>query len=303
MQAIGMRLGSAPPTRLVSANRLVLPRFAIARSFATTPAPSRGAPADDESSQMRMLIVGSPGSGKGTQSSKLLAKYSFSVLSAGDVLRSHIQRSTDIGKRASEVIKQGGLMPDQVMMDLIGTEVDTLGRKDWLLDGFPRTLGQAQMLDSLLDKQAKELRLVINLDVPENVILERILQRWTHLPSGRIYNLSFNPPKVPGKDDITGEPLVQREDDNAETFGKRLKSFHTQTEPMLEHYRQKSRNTTGGITEIDCRSATAPTGTASSSEDQHLFINLRGDTSNQIWPFLQHFVQQRFPKLQPAAQS
>ncbi|KAF6767630.1 Adenylate kinase, active site lid domain protein [Kalmanozyma brasiliensis GHG001] len=244
-------------------------------------------------SQMRMLIVGSPGSGKGTQSTRLLKEYSFSVLSAGDVLRSHISRRTEIGQRADAVIKQGGLMPDAVMMDLIGSEVKTLADSDWLLDGFPRTLGQAEMLDSMLEQSGKALRLVINLDVPEDVILDRILQRWTHLPSGRVYNLSYNPPKVEGKDDVTGEPLSKREDDNVETFGKRLKSFHAQTEPMLEHYRKKS----GSIVDVDCRSNTNPEETA---KGDALFVNLKGDTSNQIWPHLLKVVQSRFPHLKSA---
>lgn len=126
---------------------------------------------------MRMLIVGSPGSGKGTQSTRLLKHYTFSVLSAGDVLRSHIQRKTDIGLKADAVIKQGGLMPDQVMMNLIRAEVETLGGKDWLLDGFPRTLGQAKMLDGMLEGHRKPLELVVNLDVPESVILDRILRK------------------------------------------------------------------------------------------------------------------------------
>ena len=242
-----------------------------------------------------MLIVGSPGSGKGTQSTRLLKHHTFSVLSAGDVLRSHIQRRTEIGLKADAVIKQGGLMPDSVMMDLIGSEVQALGSSDWLLDGFPRTLGQAQMLDSMLQDQNKPLRLVVNLDVPENVILDRILQRWTHLPSGRVYNLSYNPPKVEGKDDVTGEPLSKREDDNVETFGKRLKSFHAQTEPMLQHYRHKS----GSILDIDCRNE-SNTDKAESSD--HLFVNLRGDTSNQIWPHLLKVVQSRFPNLKENAQ-
>lgn len=124
-----------------------------------------------------MLIVGSPGSGKGTQSSRLLQHYSFAVLSAGDLLRSHIQRNTEIGQRADKVIKAGGLMPDQVMMELVGAEVQTLADKDWLLDGFPRTLGQAQMLDAMLEEHGKALRLVVNLDVPEDVILDRILRK------------------------------------------------------------------------------------------------------------------------------
>ncbi|TKY86271.1 hypothetical protein EX895_005096 [Sporisorium graminicola] len=243
--------------------------------------------------QMRMLIVGSPGSGKGTQSTRLLKHYAFSVLSAGDVLRSHIQRGTSIGQRADAVIKQGGLMPDEVMMDLIGAEVKTLGESDWLLDGFPRTLGQAEMLDGMLEEQGKPLKLVVNLDVPEDVILDRILQRWTHLPSGRVYNLSYNPPKVEGKDDITGEPLSKRQDDNVETFGKRLKSFHAQTEPMLQHYRAKS----AGIIDIDCRSSKAD---GTPTDGSELFVNLKGDTSNQIWPHLLKIVQARFPHLQKA---
>lgn len=242
---------------------------------------------------MRMLIVGSPGSGKGTQSSRLLKHYSFSVLSAGDVLRSHIQQKTEIGLKADAVIKSGSLMPDSVMMDLIGSEVCSLSSRDWLLDGFPRTLGQAQMLDSLLGSQAKPLSLVVNLDVPETVILDRILQRWTHLPSGRVYNLSYNPPKTPGKDDITGEPLSKRQDDNVEIFGKRLKSFHKQTEPMLQHYREKSRS----VLDIDCRVQQVGDTLQDGGE---LFVNLRGDESNQIWPHLLNIVQLRFPQLQKA---
>ncbi|KAJ1584074.1 hypothetical protein NDA11_003759 [Ustilago hordei] len=247
-------------------------------------------------SQMRMLIVGSPGSGKGTQSARLLKHHSFTVLSAGDVLRSHIRRATPIGQRAESVIKQGGLMPDQVMMDLIGSEVSSLASKDWLLDGFPRTLGQAEMLDAMLEEEGKPLKLVVNLDVPESVILDRILQRWTHLPSGRVYNLSYNPPKVQGKDDITGELLSKREDDNVETFGKRLRSFHAQTEPMLQHYRSKSSS----ITDIDCRTNTDPSTALASTKGDELFVNLRGDESNQIWPHLYKIVQSRFPSLKTA---
>lgn len=189
--------------------------------------------------QMRMLIVGSPGSGKGTQSAKLLSRYDFSVISAGDVLRAHIQRKTEIGNRAATVIQQGGLMPDEIMMSLIGSEVAALSTS-WLLDGFPRTLGQAQMLDDQLDnKQQKPLKLVVNLDVPEDVILDRILQRWTHPASGRIYNLSFNPPKVAGKDDVTGEPLVQRDDDNA------VSSPHRDTR-RLSVFTEQARSSSSG---------------------------------------------------------
>lgn len=187
-------------------------------------------------------------------------------------------------------------MPDQVMMDLIGSEVSSLASKDWLLDGFPRTLGQAEMLDAMLEEEGKPLKLVVNLDVPQSVILDRILQRWTHLPSGRVYNLSYNPPKVQGKDDITGEPLSKREDDNVETFGKRLRSFHAQTEPTLQHYRSKSSS----IIDIDCRTNTDPSTALASTKGDELFVNLRGDESNQIWPHLYKIVQSRFPSLKTA---
>ena len=111
-----------------------------------------------------------------------------------------------------------------------------------------------------------------------------------------MYNLSYNPPKTPGKDDITGEPLSKRADDNVDTFGKRLKSFHAQTEPMLEHYRRKS----GSILDIDCRTETNVDATTATGK-QELFVNLKGDTSNQIWPHLLKLVQSRFSHLRPAA--
>ncbi|PWN48815.1 adenylate kinase [Violaceomyces palustris] len=228
-----------------------------------------------------MLIVGCPGSGKGTQSSRLLKKYDFNVITAGDLLRHHIEQGTPIGRRASEVIRSGGLMPDEIMMELVGKEVEALEDQDWLLDGFPRTLGQAILLDRSLEERGRPLDLVVNLDVPEDVILERILNRWTHLPSGRVYNLSFNPPKVAGKDDVTGEDLVQREDDNAETFSKRLRSFHQLTEPMLDHYREKSKRTSRGGKE----------------KEEELFVNLRGSTSDEIFPHLDELVRTRFPDL------
>ncbi|GAC94433.1 potential cytoplasmic adenylate kinase [Pseudozyma hubeiensis SY62] len=277
-----IRLSPLTTTSIASCSR--------SRSFTTSTTLSSA------SSQMRMLIVGSPGSGKGTQSTRLLSHFSFTILSAGDVLRSHISRGTEIGQRADSVIKSGSLMPDDIMMSLIGSSITSLSSSDWLLDGFPRTLGQAQMLDTMLSSSSSDLELVVNLDVPEEIILDRILNRWTHLPSGRVYNLTYNPPKTPGKDDITGEPLSKRQDDNVETFANRLKSFHKQTEPMLQHYREKS----GSILDIDCRVETDP---ESVEEKGELFVNLRGDTSNQIWPHLLKIVRGRFPHLKPSQSS
>ncbi|EPQ32100.1 uncharacterized protein PFL1_00297 [Pseudozyma flocculosa PF-1] len=278
----------------ISHRPLVRPRCNAYSTAAPAPSAVGGQEGD---TQMRMLLVGCPGSGKGTQSTRLLNEYDITVIAAGDVLRSHIRRGTEIGKRADEVIKAGGLMPDEVMMELIGTEVEALGDRDWLLDGFPRTSGQAKMLDALLETKGKQLKAVVNLDVPEEVILDRILQRWTHVPSGRVYNLSFNPPKVAGKDDVTGEALVQREDDNAETFGKRLASFHKQTEPMLHHYRTKAEASTG-VLDIDAKNTKASASTLGRGDE--LYVNLRGDESKQIWPHLFQIVSHRFPNLPKA---
>ena len=172
-------------------------------------------------------------------------------------------------------------MPDEIMMKLIGTEVELMGDSDWLLDGFPRTLGQAKMLDQSLKHAGRPLNMVVNLDVPESIILKRIMDRWTHLPSGRIYNLSYNPPKVEGKDDITGEPLSKRADDNPEVFAKRLESFHAQTGPMLDYFRNKSP---------------APP----AAPDQALYVNLAGSTSDEIWPKLSEVVESRYPNLVPS---
>lgn len=131
-------------------------------------------------------------------------------------------------------------MPDGKIVALIKDELNKQGflskKASWLLDGFPRTSAQAAVLDSTLASHDSTLNLVVRLDVPEEVILDRIENRWVHVPSGRVYNLTFNPPKEPGKDDVTGEPLSKRPDDNPETFKKRIDAYHNLTLPLLEHY-------------------------------------------------------------------
>ncbi|KAK0557206.1 hypothetical protein OC846_000656 [Tilletia horrida] len=225
--------------------------------------------------QIRMLILGSPGAGKGTQSGRLTKKYGFQAVVGGDVLREHVRLGTDIGLKAQKVMESGSLMPDEIMMELMTTKILDLGDANFLLDGFPRTLGQAKMLDEALVVAKKPLTLVANLDVPEEVILGRVLDRWVHLPSGRTYNLSYNPPKEAGKDDVTGEPLSKRPDDNIETFTSRLKSYHAQTEPLREYFAQRS------------------------GQDGLIFVNLEGRTSDEIWPKLEKALQSRYPSLSP----
>ena len=141
---------------------------------------------------------------------------------------------------ANKLIQAGGLVPADKIVALIKQELNaqTFLNKNasWLLDGFPRTSTQAAVLDRTLSAHDAALNLLVRLDVPEEVILDRIENRWVHIPSGRVYNLTFNPPKVPGKDDITGDPLSKRPDDNPETFKKRIDAYHNLTLPLLEHY-------------------------------------------------------------------
>ncbi|CAF9918259.1 MAG: hypothetical protein GOMPHAMPRED_001469 [Gomphillus americanus] len=207
----------------------------------------------------RMILVGAPGVGKGTQSERLMARYpQLSAIAAGDLVRAAVKNKTKIGIAAEAVIKTGGLIPDASIISLIvaemraknwisgpggGSMADALERKtnvsddpqaSFILDGFPRTDAQARKLDELIP-----INFVVSLVTPVDIILERIAGRWVHEASGRVYNTGFNAPKVPGKDDITGEPLIQREDDSEATWRARLKKFDETSQPLLEHYDKK----------------------------------------------------------------
>lgn len=192
------------------------------------------------------------------------------------MLRWHVRHGTEVGREADRVIRAGSLMPDTTMMRLVGAELEKRRNDDWILDGFPRTDAQAQRLHEFLTHQHTPLSLVVHLSVPEEVILQRILERWTHIPSGRVYNLSFNPPKRAGLDDITGEPLEKRDDDNPATFKRRIDSFHEKTEPMMKRYSQLS----------------CPT-----DPSRPLVVTLAGATSDEIWTKLEALICERFPYL------
>lgn len=183
------------------------------------------------SKPVRALIMGPPGSGKGTVSERIVSTFKVAHLSSGDVLRSQIKEGTEVGLKAKAIVEKGGLVPDEVMIELIMAKMKELSGESWLLDGFPRTVVQAGKLG---DKQ--ELDVVINLDVPFDTIIDRISKRWIHPGSGKTYNLDFNPPKVPGKDDDTGEDLVQRDDDKPETVRQRLKQYEEMTKPLIDFY-------------------------------------------------------------------
>lgn len=170
-----------------------------------------------------MLILGKPGGGKGTISKKILKDFPmFTHFSTGDLLRQHVLQKTDIGKEAKKHMDSGSLVPDDLMIRLVLDEAEKEAEigNSLLLDGFPRTMEQAKAL-----AESVNVDLVVDLNVPNDTIIERISERYVHLGSGRVYNLSYNPPRVPGLDDVTGEKLVQREDDKPETVRRRLEAY------------------------------------------------------------------------------
>eukprot|EP00092_Neocalanus_flemingeri_P061222 GFUD01073566.1.p1 GENE.GFUD01073566.1~~GFUD01073566.1.p1 ORF type:complete len:241 (-),score=48.22 GFUD01073566.1:117-839(-) len=180
------------------------------------------------------LIIGAPGSGKGTISNWIVRDFGLIHVSSGDLLRAHLRDGTPLGLEAKSFIAAGNLVPDSVMVGLVASELKKLGSKPWLLDGFPRTQPQAEALQA-----ETPVNVVVNLCVPFETIIDRIKDRWIHPASGRVYNLAFQPPKVAGKDDETGDDLVQREDDKPESVRNRLEVFQASTEPVLEFYRKQ----------------------------------------------------------------
>ncbi|KAG2194722.1 hypothetical protein INT47_012093 [Mucor saturninus] len=215
---------------------------------------------------LRLLLIGCPGSGKGTQSGRLEKNFGVSHLSSGDLLRRNITENTLLGQQARQYVADGKLVPDNLLISLIDKELLHVGNTNWLLDGFPRTVNQALALDASLNRIMQPLNLVINLQVPEDIILQRIMDRWIHIPSGRVYNLSYNPPRVAGVDDITGEPLSQRPDDTPEVFKVRLEQHHAMALPLLDHY-------------------------------QNVVVNVRGNTSDEIYPQIEKEIVNRLGAL------
>ncbi|KAG6900849.1 hypothetical protein C0993_009967 [Termitomyces sp. T159_Od127] len=247
----------------------------------------------DSSHFLRMLMFGKPGAGKGTLSARLVEKYDILSLSSGDLLRQHIAERTEVGREAEETVARGGLLPDEVMLKIVTSNLDSLHNKHWILDGFPRTLGQAKLLDQHLGKKNVPLTVVVNIDVPDDIILSRISDRWVHLPSGRVYNMSYNPPKVEGYDDITGEPLIKRPDDNPEVFSRRLAQFYTSTSPLLDYYSQLAKSTT-----IPDQNLHQHPHQLTFHRPQKLMLKtLSGTTSDENWPVLDRAVRFAFPAL------
>ncbi|CAH4017745.1 GTP:AMP phosphotransferase AK3, mitochondrial [Pieris brassicae] len=211
---------------------------------------------------LKTLILGAPASGKGTISSRLVKRYGLEHVSSGDKLRDHIEKQTDLGKKVKSYLNEGKLVPDDVMINFMVTELKQVENKPWLLDGFPRTVTQADTL-----WKVKPVDIVLNLVVPFEVIIDRVKNRWVHLPSGRVYNIGFNTPKVMGKDDETGEALMQRADDKPEAVKKRLEIYESMTKPVIDFYKGKG-----------------------------IIKNFEGRTSDEIWPKITDYMDNLLKK-------
>lgn len=205
----------------------------------------------------RALILGAPASGKGTISKRIVDKYGFVHIASGDILRLNIVNKTELGKSAKKFIDEGKLVPNDLIVKCIMGKLKECDTSSWLLDGFPRTIEQAKQLHSLYKVNA-----VINLNVPFDVIIDRVKGRWVHLGSGRVYNVGFNEPKVPGKDDVTGEALIQRPDDHPNVVQKRLDVYQETIDPIIDFY-----------------------------EKLGLLKQFSGKSTNEIWPDIESFIK------------
>ncbi|MCU7942650.1 MAG: adenylate kinase [Candidatus Thiodiazotropha endolucinida] len=205
---------------------------------------------------MRVILLGGPGAGKGTQANYIKEKYQIPQISTGDMLRAHVKAGTELGVAAKKIMDEGGLVSDDIIMGMVKERIaEDDCNNGYLFDGFPRTIPQAESLK----EAGVPIDAVVEIDVPDEEIIKRMSGRRVHLASGRTYHIIYNPPKTEGKDDVTGEDLIQRDDDQEETVKARLKVYHDQTEPLVSFYSKEADsgdckylkiNGVGGVDEI-----------------------------------------------------
>jgi adenylate kinase len=184
---------------------------------------------------MRVILLGAPGAGKGTQAQYISEAFSIPQISTGDMLRAAVKAQTPLGITAKKIMDEGGLVSDEIIIGLVKERLEQADcANGCLFDGFPRTIAQADALRT----EGIRIDSIVEIDVPDEEIIRRMSGRRVHPASGRTYHIIFNPPSVAGKDDVTGEDLVQRDDDAEETVRKRLKVYHDQTEPLIGYYRE-----------------------------------------------------------------
>lgn len=209
-----------------------------------------------KSGLMCLIIMGPPGGGKGTRCPALTQRYGIVHLSTGDMLRKCAASGTPLGKEIGEIIDRGAYIDDETMTKMLREYLshdEQCMTKGFVLDGFPRTVKQADMLDEIMRELGISIHRVILLEIPDELVIKRICGRLVHLASGRTYHEEFQPPRVAMTDDVTGEPLVRRADDNPETIKKRLETYHSQTAPLIEYYDKKGQvvrfDTSGDISD------------------------------------------------------
>ena len=187
---------------------------------------------------MRIILLGAPGAGKGTQAQFICEKYGIPQISTGDMLRAAVKAKTALGMQVERVMSAGGLVTDEIIIELVKARIiEQDCANGFLFDGFPRTIPQAK---AMLDQDVR-IDVVLEISVPDDEIVKRLSGRRVHLGSGRVYHNVFNPPKEKGQDDVTGEKLIQREDDKEDTVRNRLKIYHEQTEPLVNFYAELSQ--------------------------------------------------------------
>ncbi|OCH90664.1 adenylate kinase [Obba rivulosa] len=191
--------------------------------------------------QLRTVLIGPPGAGKGTQAPRIRDEFCVCHLATGDMLREHVAKKTPLGLEAKKVMDAGGLVGDEIVVGMIKDQLENnkACKNGFVLDGFPRTVPQAEKLDAMLESRKEKLDSAVELVIPDQLLIARITGRLIHPASGRTYHKEFHPPKKPMVDDVTGEPLVQRSDDNVEALRKRLSVYHSQTGPVVEYYKKK----------------------------------------------------------------
>ena len=194
--------------------------------------------------ELRMILIGPPGAGKGTQAPNIVNKYNVCHLATGDMLRSEVGKKTTLGLEAKKIMDSGGLVSDEIVVGMIKNQLETNQdcKLGFILDGFPRTVVQAEKLDSMLESKRQKIDHAVELQIADQLLISRITGRLVHPASGRSYHKEFNPPKKSMTDDITGEPLIQRSDDNVEALRKRLNTYHQQTTPVVDYYRKQNKH-------------------------------------------------------------